>query len=160
VALVAFTALLMVPATALAASPASSASPGSQINLPHRHSGRRRQHEPVLDVYDHPLGMLSCRLQLPDLVRRELPAHARLADPVPTVANGGITDGGRVWTFHLRPNVKWSDGVPLTAATSPTPTTYPAPELGMTSGTSPTSPMVEATDAQTVVITAASPTAC
>jgi peptide/nickel transport system substrate-binding protein len=38
-----------------------------------------------------------------------------LADPVPSVENGGITDGGRVWTFHIRPNVKWSDGVPLTA---------------------------------------------
>ena len=38
-----------------------------------------------------------------------------LADPVPTVENGGVTEGGRVWTFHLRPNVKWSDGVPLTA---------------------------------------------
>lgn len=38
-----------------------------------------------------------------------------LADPVPTVENGGVTDSGRVWTFHIRPNVKWSDGVPLTA---------------------------------------------
>ena len=26
-----------------------------------------------------------------------------------------ISDGGRVWTFHIRSGVKWQDGVPLTA---------------------------------------------
>lgn len=26
------------------------------------------------------------------------------------------TDGGRVWTYHLRPGLKWSDGKPITAA--------------------------------------------
>jgi peptide/nickel transport system substrate-binding protein len=26
-----------------------------------------------------------------------------------------ISDGGRTWTFHIRPGVKWQDGVPLTA---------------------------------------------
>jgi peptide/nickel transport system substrate-binding protein len=26
-----------------------------------------------------------------------------------------VSDGGKVWTFHTRPNAKWSDGQPLTA---------------------------------------------
>lgn len=34
---------------------------------------------------------------------------------VPTVGNGGISADGRTLTYHLRPNVRWSDGVPLTA---------------------------------------------
>ena len=47
-----------------------------------------------------------------------------LASRWPTQANGGISANGKVWTIHLRPNLKWSDGQPLTAATtSPSPTT-------------------------------------
>jgi peptide/nickel transport system substrate-binding protein len=38
-----------------------------------------------------------------------------LITAVPTVANGGISADGRTLTYHLRPNVRWSDGVPLTA---------------------------------------------
>ena len=26
-----------------------------------------------------------------------------------------VTDGGGTWTFHLRPNLRWQDGAPLTA---------------------------------------------
>jgi peptide/nickel transport system substrate-binding protein len=32
---------------------------------------------------------------------------ADVATEVPTVANGGITDGGRVYTFHIKPGVDW-----------------------------------------------------
>jgi peptide/nickel transport system substrate-binding protein len=39
-----------------------------------------------------------------------------LATVVPTVANGGISANGLRYTIHLRPGVKWSDGVPFTAA--------------------------------------------
>ena len=39
-----------------------------------------------------------------------------LASQWPTKANGGISANGKVWTIHLRPNLKWSDGQPLTAA--------------------------------------------
>ena len=39
-----------------------------------------------------------------------------LAAQFPTQANGGISADGKVWTIHLRPNVRWQDGVPLTAA--------------------------------------------
>src|SRR5207237_1081729 len=38
-----------------------------------------------------------------------------LATEVPTVANGGVSEDAKTWTFHLRPNLKWSDGKPLTA---------------------------------------------
>ena len=39
-----------------------------------------------------------------------------LAREVPTLANGGISRDGRTLTYHLMPNVRWHDGVPLTAA--------------------------------------------
>ena len=39
-----------------------------------------------------------------------------LAAQFPTEANGGISPDGKIWTIHLRPNLKWSDGQPLTAA--------------------------------------------
>ncbi len=38
-----------------------------------------------------------------------------LASEYPTVANGGLSVDGKVWTIHLRPHVRWSDGRPLTA---------------------------------------------
>lgn len=38
-----------------------------------------------------------------------------VAATVPTVANGGISTDGRTITYHLRHDVKWADGVPLTA---------------------------------------------
>jgi len=34
---------------------------------------------------------------------------------LPTQANGGISADLKTWTFHLRPNLKWSDGMPLDA---------------------------------------------
>ncbi len=39
-----------------------------------------------------------------------------LATEVPTVANGGISANGLVYTFHLRQNVKFSTGNPFTSA--------------------------------------------
>ncbi len=39
-----------------------------------------------------------------------------LASRWPTKQNGGISANGKIWTIHLRPNLKWSDGQPLTAA--------------------------------------------
>ncbi len=38
-----------------------------------------------------------------------------VASVVPTVANGGISKDGMTITYHLRHDVKWADGVPLTA---------------------------------------------
>ena len=39
-----------------------------------------------------------------------------LAKEVPTTANGDISADGKTYTFHLRDNVKWSDGQPFTSA--------------------------------------------
>ncbi len=38
-----------------------------------------------------------------------------LAQAVPTQRNGGISRDGRTLTYRLRPNLRWSDGAPLTA---------------------------------------------
>jgi len=39
-----------------------------------------------------------------------------LATEVPTQANGGVSADGLTITWHLKPNLKWSDGEPLTSA--------------------------------------------
>ena len=38
-----------------------------------------------------------------------------IAKEIPTIENGGISADGKVITFKLRDDVKWSDGTPLTA---------------------------------------------
>lgn len=50
-----------------------------------------------------------------DLDARGKPIPALLA-AIPTAANGGISADGRTITYHLRSTVRWSDGVPVTAA--------------------------------------------
>ncbi len=50
-----------------------------------------------------------------DVDRRGTPVPALLS-LIPTVANGGISPDGRTITYRLRPNVRWSDGVPVTSA--------------------------------------------
>jgi len=83
-----------------------------------------------------------------------------LADPVPTIDNGGVTNGGRVWTFHIRPNVKWSDGVPLTARdVAYTYNRILRQELSMYLSYFTGVTKVEAPDDATVVITSAQPNA-
>jgi eukaryotic-like serine/threonine-protein kinase len=37
------------------------------------------------------------------------------ATEVPTVQNGGISADAKIWTFHLRPHLVWSDGQPYDA---------------------------------------------
>ena len=83
-----------------------------------------------------------------------------LADPVPTIENGGVTDGGRVWTFHIRPNVKWSDGEPLTARdVAFTYNLIRRQKLSMYLSYFTGVTKVEAPDDATVVITSAKPNA-
>jgi peptide/nickel transport system substrate-binding protein len=38
-----------------------------------------------------------------------------LVTQIPSLENGGISADGRTLVYHLRPNLRWSDGVPLTA---------------------------------------------
>ena len=40
---------------------------------------------------------------------------AGIATALPTIANAGISADAKTWRFHLRPNLKWSDGMPLDA---------------------------------------------
>jgi peptide/nickel transport system substrate-binding protein len=41
--------------------------------------------------------------------------YPELLTEIPTKANGGVSADGKTITWHLRHNVKWSDGVPFTA---------------------------------------------
>lgn len=60
-----------------------------------------------LDVFDN-IG----RLALYDsLSRLDAQMHTQ-----PDLATSWTTSDGKTWTFHLRPNVKWHDGHPFTAA--------------------------------------------
>ncbi|HTZ54740.1 MAG TPA: peptide ABC transporter substrate-binding protein [Candidatus Acidoferrum sp.] len=58
----------------------------------------RLAYEPFidLDAHGHPVPVLLAR--------------------IPTLANGDLSADGRTIVYHLRPNVRWSDGVPLTSA--------------------------------------------
>ena len=38
-----------------------------------------------------------------------------VAAQFPTQANGGISPDGKVWTIHIKPDLRWQDGTPLTA---------------------------------------------
>ncbi len=44
-----------------------------------------------------------------------LAVKADLAQDLPTVANGGVTNNGATYTFKLRPNLKFSNGDPIDA---------------------------------------------
>src|SRR5207248_1837650 len=41
--------------------------------------------------------------------------HPGAAAAIPTVQNGGISADAKTWTFHLRPQLVWSDGQPYDA---------------------------------------------
>jgi peptide/nickel transport system substrate-binding protein len=41
--------------------------------------------------------------------------YPELAKEIPDKNNGGVSSDGRTITWHLRPNVRWSDGYPFTA---------------------------------------------
>jgi peptide/nickel transport system substrate-binding protein len=49
--------------------------------------------------------------------RADITPAADVATVVPTVANGGITNGGKTYTFHIKPGVDW-DSTPVRQVTS------------------------------------------
>lgn len=42
--------------------------------------------------------------------------YPELAEQIPTLANGGLSADGRTVTWYLKPDLRWSDGEPFTAA--------------------------------------------
>ena len=92
---------------------------------------------------------------------REGTLHAMLAERIPTRDNGDWVinaDGTMVTTYRLRPNLKWHDGVPLTARDITF--AYQVvtdPALPFRSDLERRMSSVEATDDQTVVITWSEP---
>ena len=83
--------------------------------------------------------------------------------PAPALATEWETsDDGLTWTFTMREGVMWSDGEPLTAATSPTPSagcSTAGPRRRPGRRTSVGVESVEAPDATTVVLTLKKPNA-
>lgn len=57
------------------------------------------------------------RLMFEPLISADPQGHELpiLASQVPTLENGGISRDGLTITYHLRPNIRWSDGVPVTS---------------------------------------------
>jgi peptide/nickel transport system substrate-binding protein len=61
--------------------------------------------------------------------------HPGLAQELPSLQNGGISADEKTWTIRLRPNLKWSDGSPLTAAdVAFSLNTYADPHFGRNGG--------------------------
>ena len=152
--------LLSLPATVPAASPTASPSPGAQITYRIGIQGDVDNMNPFSTYMTIPWECFRIGYNFLTWYDADYQPTPDLADPVPTVANGGITQGGRVWTFHLRPNVKWSDGLPLTA--SDVAYTYNRilrQKLGMYIGYFTNVTKVEASDPHTVVITCSKPNA-
>ena len=57
-------------------------------------------------------GLFSSELVTLDQHGREIPD---LATTVPTIRNHGISSDGLTITYHVRPNARWQDGVPVTS---------------------------------------------
>ncbi len=57
------------------------------------------------------------RLMFEPLISADSAGHPvpMLVSAVPTVGNGGVSGDGRTITYHLRSNMKWSDGAPITS---------------------------------------------
>jgi len=84
-----------------------------------------------------------------------------LATQVPSLANGGISSDGLTYTIHLRPNLKWSDGSPLTSDdVAWTLNLYMQPSYGLKDALDVTNiASVSNPDPQTVIVTLKKPEA-
>ncbi len=79
----------------------------------------------------------------------------RLVTEVPTVENGDVSADGKVITLHLRKDIQWSDGEPITSADFVFTYQMYIDNANTVDSRSPYDQMasVEAPDAQTVVVT-------
>ena len=57
-----------------------------------------------------------CFAGLVGLDAQALTVTADLAQDIPTIANGGIINGGSTYIFHVRPGLKFSNGDPINAS--------------------------------------------
>ena len=114
---------LLIPAAGARAARAPSSAPGVHHYVPPVRGGTLI--DGLLEQPDHLLPNFSRRFAAL-LVQQVLFAplfysddhgtiRPGLCEQVPTRRNGGISADGRSYTFRLRPNLRWSDGRPLTA---------------------------------------------
>ena len=104
-----------LPALAASAAPAGGARRRQpfpwHVDLRGRRHRRGRHPEPVHRIHQPGLRGLRADLRQPDGLR---PAQLRGTPRLAT--SWSHSKNGLVWTYHIRHGVKWSDGVPLTAA--------------------------------------------
>ncbi len=125
----------LVSAVALAACSSSSSGGGSNNNnsggTPHRGGTLKMLGIAANDMLSiDPAGMYyTTDYMFADLIQRQLVTYPRdpqtghfgivpvadAATQVPTTANGGLTNGGKTYTFHIKPGVDWQDGTPVTS---------------------------------------------
>jgi peptide/nickel transport system substrate-binding protein len=70
---------------------------------------------PLLSTMDLSYDLSSLLFSYLVIVDRDGTLTGDLVTEVPGLYNNGITGDGRVYTYHLRHNVVWHDGVPLTS---------------------------------------------
>lgn len=70
---------------------------------------------PLLSTMDLSYDLSSLMFSYLVIAQRDGTMIGDLAAAVPSEANGGISNAGRTYTYHLRGGVLWHDGVPLTA---------------------------------------------
>ncbi len=108
-----FFALVII--TSLIVMPACSSAPSGPQNLTVNIAGEPSQIDPnraswstertvIMQVFEGLLGF-----------NQDLSLKTVGATDMPTVGNGGISADGKTYTFKLRPEVTWSDGVKVTA---------------------------------------------
>ena len=110
-----FTMLLVVSMLVLLVSvgvSAKNSSPQGQITIA---GSNVETLNPLLSESTYETNVLNCMFA--SLIRLTDTADyvPELAIEVPTLKNGGISEDGMIFTFHLRKDAKWHDGEPVTA---------------------------------------------
>jgi oligopeptide transport system substrate-binding protein len=101
------------PATAAPSAPAAemAADQTFRVNI----DGEPPTLDPDLASWDTSIAVIQQMFEGLLKFDKDLNLVPAVAKEVPTVANGGISADGKTYTFHLRNDVKYSDGKPVTA---------------------------------------------